>query len=106
MTPLEEKKAKLREEEAAHKARKQVMDEVLEMALARMPEGHVKRCGQILQQTGKLHELLGVFDHAAAVTDDLDESASQQILDYLSCVHVGMVQFLKQVGLEADDGTP
>ena len=106
MTPLEEKRAKMREEEAAHKARKQVMNEVLEMALSRMPDGHVKRCGQILLQTGQIHELLCVFDHVAAKTDALDENLSQQVLDYLTCVHVGMTEFIKQIGLEVPDGTP
>lgn len=106
MTPLEERKAKMREEEAAYKARKQVMTEVLELALSRMPDGHVKRCGQILWQTGQIHELLGVFDHVAAKTDAMDENVSQQVLDYLTCVHVGMTQFMKQIGLEDPNGTP
>lgn len=108
MTPIEEMRMNAKIERAAHEARSAMVDEVLEMMLNRMPDGHHKRNGQILLATGRIHRGLEVFEAMAAKIDGktFDEKQSKQVLDYLTCVHVGMTQFMKQIGLEDPNGTP
>lgn len=108
MTPIEEMRANAKIERAANQARSDMVDEVLEMMLSHMPDCAQKRNGQILLQTGRIHRGLEVFEAMAAKIDGktFDEKQSQQVLDYLTCVHVGMTQFMKQIGLEAPNGTP
>ena len=108
MTPIEEMRANARIERAAHQARSDMIDEVLEMMLSRMPDGAVKRNGQILLTTGRIHRGLEAFETMAAKIEGktFGEEQSQQVLDYLSCVYVGMTQFMKQIGLEDPNGTP
>lgn len=102
MTPIEEMRANARIERAAHQARSDMIDEVLEMMLSRMPDGAVKRNVQILLQTGRIHRGLEAFETMAAKIEGktFDEKQSKQVLDYLTCVQVGMTQFMKQIGLE------
>ena len=108
MTPIEEMRANAKIERAAHQARSDMIDEVLEMMLSRMPDGAVKRNGQILLTTGRIHRGLEAFETMAAKIEGktFGEEQSQQVLDYLTCVHVGMTQFMKQIGLEDPNGTP
>lgn len=108
MTPLEEMRANARIERTAHQTRSDMIDEVLEMMLSRMPDGAVKRNGQILLQTGRIHRGLEAFETMAAKIEGkpFDEKQSKQVLDYLTCVHVGTTTFMKQIGLEVPNGTP
>lgn len=108
MTPIEKMKAEAAAERAAHEARSAMVDELLEMMLKHMPDGATKRNGQILLTTGRIHRGLELFESMAANIDGkaFDEEKSQQVLDYLTCVHVGMTEFMKQIGLEVPDGTP
>lgn len=102
MTPIEEMRRNAQIERAAHQARSDAIDEVLEMILSRMPDCGPKRNGQILLTTGRIHRGLELFESMAANIDGktFDEKQSQQVLDYLTCVHVGMIEFCKQIGLE------
>lgn len=108
MTPIEKAKADAAAKQAAHKAISAMLDELLETMLERMPDGATKRNGQILQLSGRITRGLEALEaHAASVCGKpFDEKQSQQVLDYLSCVHVGMTEFVKQIGLEVSDGTP
>ena len=108
MTPIEEMRKNAQIERAAHQARSDAIDEVLEMMLNRMPDCAQKRNGQILLTTGRIHRGLERFESMAANIDGkcFDEKQSQQVLDYLTCVYVGMTQFMRQIGLEVPNGTP
>lgn len=108
MTPIEEMKANAKIERAAHEARSAMVDELLEVMLSGMPDGAKKRNGQILLTTGRIHRGLELFESMAANIDGktFDEEKSRQVLDYLTCVHVGMTEFMKQIGLEVPHGTP
>ena len=108
MTPIEEMRANAKAEKAAKKARSQILHELMEHAITRMPDGTAKRNGQIILMFGKIEFALDAIADKASVhpEDAYDEKQSQQVLDYLSCVYVGMTQFMKQIGLEDPNGTP
>ena len=108
MTPMEEMRANAKAERAAQWARNETAMEVLEMLLDTMPDGIPKRNGQIMLVTGRIRRCIDAFECMAAKINGkcFDEKRSQQALDYLTCVHVGMTEFMKQIGLEDSYGTP
>lgn len=102
MKTPDEMRAEVKTDKAVAHAKRQLIDDVLTTVLDTMPDCCHKRNGQILLMTGRINALLDNFDEKASETRSkcFGEEQSQQVLDYLRCVHVGMVEFCKQIGLE------
>lgn len=106
MTPIEKMRAEMEAERAAKRAASMALYDFLEHIITAMPDGPVKRNGQIVMLHGKIMDRLESLTVRAAERkeDAYNEEQSQQVLDYLSCVYGGLCEFCKQIGLEVSHG--
>ena len=109
MNPMEhlgKKKEELIQEtkelRAVERAKHEVVSDMLELLLTKMPEGRQRNEGTIIMVSGRIQECLDDLSAKAVSLDGerYTEQQAQQVADYLRCVHVGMREFMKQIGME------
>ena len=99
----EEMKQEARQQRAAERAKHEVVSDMLELLISKMPECQKRNEGIIIMVSGRIQECL---DDLSAKAIDLDGDKytveqAKQVADYLRCVHAGMREFMKQIGMEA-----
>jgi len=106
MTPIEKMRAEMEKDRAAKRAASRLLDDLIESVIYSMPDGAVKRNGQIVMLHGKIMDQLENLTTRAAERkeDAYNEEQSQQVLDYLTCVYGGLCEFCKQIGVEVSHG--